>query len=134
MRNKELTKIPLFEKIDFIRKIVFEATKIQDDAVITRMLARLCRKGGGYYRQFSVLNLTNNEIILGELLKTHKISPKTAYKWFLILRSKGDVLERLKNNEISASEAYLLERQRKQYPEQLGKEIKEEIIELIRRM
>jgi len=134
MRNAELVKIPLFEKIEFIRKIVFEATKIQDDALITRMLARLCKKGRGYYRQFSVLKLTNNEMIFGELLKTHNISPQTAYKWFLLLRSKPDIIEKLKNNEISAEKAFLTNRERRQYPKQLGKEIKEEIIELIRRM
>ncbi len=134
MEKDELKKLPLFEKIDFIRKIVFEATKIQDDVVITRMLARVSRRGKGYYRQFSVLKLTNNEIMLEELLKTHKISPRTAYKWFLLLRSKPDVLEKLREGEITAVDAYMTNRERRQYPKQLGREIKEEIIELIRRM
>lgn len=134
MEKEELKKLPLFDKIDFIRKIVFEATKIQDDVVITRMLARTSRRGKGYYRQFSVLKLTNNEIILEEVLKTHKISPRTAYKWFLLLRSKSDVIEKLRDGEITASDAYLTNRERRQYPKRLGKEIKEEIIELIGRM
>jgi len=134
MEGKDLKEIPLFEKIEFIRKVVFEATKIQDDQVITKMLARISRKGRGYYRQFSVLNLTNNEIVMEQLLKTHKLSPHTVYKWFLLLRSKPDVLSKLREGEMTAKDAFLTNRERKQYPKQLGREIKEEIIELIRRM
>ena len=132
MEKKELCKLPLFDKIDFIRKIVFEAMKVEDDAVITRMLSRLSKKGTGYYRHFGVLNLSNNEIILGELLKSHNISPITAYKWFLLLRSKKDVLEKLQNNEISAVKAASLKRDSKNLSSIKGREIIDEINLLIR--
>lgn len=134
MERKLLKKTPLFDKINFVRQIVKEAMNIEDDAVITLMLSRVRRRNNGEGGNIVALNLSNNEIVFEQLLKTYKIRPSTAYGWFLFLRSKNYVLEKLQNSEITTNKALKLNKADRELPKTLGRQILDEINLLVKEM
>lgn len=125
----------VFEKIEWLKQLSAEAIGVSDEAVLRRMLSKLRRKGTAEFRKFGILRLSQQELILDQLLKANEVSPKSAYSWFLLLRAPPEVIESGRKDRLSQNE--MLRRssgvRQKSTPEQeaLGKEILQDIIRLI---
>jgi len=126
----------VFEKIDWLKQLSAEAIGVSDTTILRRMLGRLRRKGSAEFRKYNILKLTQQELILDQLLKAHEVSPKTAYTWFLLLKAPPEVIESGRKDLISQN-AMVRQcvgvRGKSLDPEheKLGQEIIQDIIRLI---
>jgi len=124
----------VFQKVEWLKRLSSEAIGVSDNEVLTHMLSRLRRKGTAEFRKYGVLRLSQNELILDQLLKGNKVSPKTAYIWFLLMRAPKMDLE--SGDEEGLSQNELLRRcagrlRMSPEKEKLGKEIIRDIIKLM---
>lgn len=124
-----------FDKIEWLKQLASEAIGVSDEAVLRRMLGRLRRKGTAEFRKYGILKLSQQELILDQLLRSNEVSPKSAYTWFLLLRAPQEVIENGQKDHISQNEMLRQSAgiRKKSEPEQeaLGKEILADIIRLI---
>ncbi len=126
----------VFEKIEWLKQISSEAIGVSETTVLRRMLSRIRRKGSAEFRKYNILKLTQQELILDQLLKAHEVSPKTAYTWFLLLKAPKEVIESGQKDKLSQNEMLrrcVGVRQKSADPEheKLGQEIIHDIIKLI---
>ncbi len=125
----------VFEKIEWLKQLATDAIGVSDIATLRRMISRLRRKGTAEFKKYGILKFTQQELILDQLLKANEVSPKTAYRWFFLLRAPKEVIESGQQDRISQNE--MLRRYRsvrqKSDPEQdkLGQKIIQDIIKLI---
>ena len=125
----------VFEKIEWLKQLAADAIGVTDFLVLRRMISRLRRKGTAEFRKYGVLKFTQQELVLDQILKANEVSPKTAYRWFFLLKAPKEVIESGQQDRISQNE--MLRRyssvRRKSDPEQdkLGQEIIQDILKLI---
>ena len=132
MKNYLRHNMNVFDKIEWLKRLSKEAIGVSDEATLRRMLSRLRRKGTAEFSKYGFLKLTQQELILDQLLKSNEVSPKAAYKWFLFLRAPKEVIEsglkdRISQNEMLRRSKGLLKKFDPQH-EALGKEIIQDII------
>ncbi len=128
----------LFDKVEWVKQLCADAIGVSEDEVIRKMLGRLRKRGVVQKRKYGLGRFTQQELILDQLLKSNEVSPRTAYRWFCMLKAPKEILEIGKENELSQNE--ILRRSQgvlqKVTPEQqeLGEEIRQEILKLVRLM
>ena len=125
----------VFEKVEWLRKLSTEAIGVSDTRLLRRMIGRIRRKGTAEFRKYGILKMSQQEIILDQLLKSNEVSPKTAYNWFLLLKAPTEVIEsgrkdKLSQNEIARRCVGVLQKSDPEH-EKLGQEILQDIIKLI---
>ena len=94
-------KINFLEKKGFLKSLIFEALRLEDDRRICKMLRHLwgdCRLG---YNKFGDSKLTNEELVLARILSEQKISANSAYRWFRLSNAPKDMLELAMCNKVS---------------------------------
>lgn len=128
----------LFDKVAWVKDISYQAIGVNDQAVLRQMLRHISRKGSGKMVKYGVLKFSQQELILDQLLKSHQVSPRTAYNWFLYIRAPEEVCElgregKISQNEIKKRMATGLRKSDPEH-EKLGKEILLDIIKLVGRM
>lgn len=111
MDMKTLRRMSLFEKVDFVRRLVVEVLGVDNDEVILRMLSRLAHKSG-VLRRYGGFYYTREEQVLGQLLADHGMSSKTVYTWFLLSRSPKNLLEMYRSGEISQNQLLRMKERR----------------------
>lgn len=124
-----------FEKVEWLKRLSAEAIGVSDEVILRRMLSRIKRKGSAEFRKYNILKLTQQEIILDQLLKANEVSPKSAYTWFLLLRAPKEVIESGQKDQLSQRKmlSFCKSVRQKSDPakEKLGQEILQDIIRLI---
>ena len=135
MRKYLRSNMNLFDKVEWLKTLSREAIGVSDEAVLRRMLRRLYHKGSGNLKQYGVLQFSQQELILDQLMKSNEVSPRTAYNWFLYIRVPEEVCDlgrsgKISQNEIKRCSETVL---RKSDPEQdkLGKEILQDIVRVV---
>jgi len=125
----------LQQKVDFLRKLIFDATGINDLVLIRRMIGRLSKYGLPKVNKFGMPMKDETTIIVGTILDQQKVSPKTAYRWLLVLKQPQEILNQINSGEISMNKAILMKREEKRTidpeHEKLGKEILSDMIKLV---
>ncbi len=91
----------LLSKVDFIRHLCNEAIGDTSNEYITKMLGRLRLRGTEYVKKYGEIHYTNHELILDQLLRSNEISPRSAYRWFILLRAPKKLIERVEQGELS---------------------------------
>ena len=124
----------LFDKIEWVKQLSTDAIGISDEAVLRRMLGRLYRKGSGQVKKFGVLQLSQQELILDQLLKSQEVSPRSAYRWFLLAKAPKEVCElgredKITQNEIQRRLRGVLQKSPEQ--DKFSKEIIQDIIKVV---
>jgi len=124
----------LFSKIEWVKQLSTDAIGISDEVVIKRMLGRLYRKGTSQIKKYGILQLSQPELILDQLLKSNEVSPRSAYRWFLLAKAPKEVCELGREDKISQNEIQRrLQGVLQKSPEQdkLSKEIIQDIIKVV---
>ncbi|MDP2749890.1 MAG: hypothetical protein Q8O89_03600 [Nanoarchaeota archaeon] len=123
------------EKKNLVNRLVFESVKIDSDIKIRKMLRHLWSQSDLSFKKYGQTKLTEQEIIVGHILREHKISAKTAYAWFNFSNAPKEILELAETNKITFNQAKLMIRgvKRKDNAElkQLGKELLEDVIKTL---
>ena len=125
-----------FEKLEWLKQLAADAIGVSDMVVLRRMISRLRRKGTAEFRKYGVLKLTQQELVLDQILRANEVSPKTAYTWFLLLKAPKEVVEsgqqdRLSQNEMLRRCRSVRQKSASPEHEKLGQEIIQDIIKLI---
>lgn len=128
----------LFDKVEWVKKLSSEAIGVSDEVILKKMLRRLCDKGRVSTKKYGVARFSQQELLLGQLLKDQEVSPRSAYRWFRLLKVSENVRQLGENCQISQNEIARLSRNErlKSDPEheKLGKEILRDIIKLVEAM
>ena len=128
----------LFDKVEWVKQLASEAIGISDETVLKRMLRHLWSKGNVRTNKYSVLRFSQQEIILDQLLKSNEVSPRSAYRWFSLVKAPEEVCElgregKISQNEIQRRASGLLRKSDPEH-EKLGKEILQNIIRIVEMM
>ncbi|MEM4264105.1 MAG: hypothetical protein QW666_04415 [Candidatus Woesearchaeota archaeon] len=127
-----------FDKVEWVKQLASEAIGVSDEAIIRRMLGHLRRKGTCKFNKYGVLQFSQKELVLDQLLKSNEVSPRSAYRWFLLLKAPEEVRELGQDNKISQNEMWRRAQGvlQNSSPEQekLGKEILQDIIKIVEMM
>ena len=125
----------LQQKIDFIKQLINDSIGINDLFLIKKMIGRLSRYNTPRVNKYNISRLNQNEDVVRQILDEQEISPKSAYRWFLLLEQPKDVIDLVHSGQISINEAIRRSQKIKREidPEhtKLGKEIIEEIRKLV---
>ena len=118
-----------------MKRLVFEAVKIDSDIKIRKMLRHLWGPSDLAFKKYGQAKLTEQEVIVGHLLREHKISPRTAYTWFNLSNAPKEILELVETNKITFNKAQKMIRGVKMKDNreltQLGKEILEDVVKVV---
>jgi hypothetical protein len=138
MKKYLRNNMTLFDKVEWLKRLSSEAIGVSDEALLRGMLRRLSRKGSGSINKYGVLRFSQQELVLDQLLKSSEVSPRSAYRWFSLLKAPIEAHElgrcgKLSQNQIEKQYSKVL---RKSDPEQdkLGKEILQDIIKVVEGM
>ena len=128
----------LFDKVEWVKKLASEAIGVSDEAVLKKMLRHLWHKGSVGTKKYGVLRFSQQEIILDQLLKSNEVSPRSAYRWFSLIKVPEEVCElgregKISQNEIQRRASGLLRKSDPEH-EKLGKEILQDIIKIVEMM
>ena len=125
----------LQQKIDFLRKLIYDATGIDDLVLIKKMVNRLSRYGLPEVSKYSFSRLSEQEKIVRQILEVNEISPKSAYKWLLLLGQPQSLIDLVNSGNISMNEmtrrCTKIKREIDPEHEKLGKEIIDDITKLV---
>lgn len=132
MDRKTLRRLSLFEKTEFVRKLVVEILGVDNDERILRMLARLAHKSGRI-KLYGKFIPTREEEVLEQVLTSNQISSKTAYMWFLLGRSPKTLLELYRKGELSQNQLIRM-KERSPISRPRDKALANEILAEIRRL
>ena len=125
----------MFDKVEWVKQLCSEAVGISDEAVIKKMLGRISRKGMCKLNKFGMLKFSQKELVLDQLLKSNEVSPRSAYRWFLLLKVPKEVRELGQENRISQNEivrrSFNVRQKSDPAKEKLDKEILQDIVKLV---
>lgn len=138
MKQPIRRKENFLDKKYFVKSLIFKAVGIENDVRIRKMLRHLCSYDGMAFNKYGERKLTNEEMIVAQILKQNQLSPRTVYRWFCLVKAPKETLELVKNNQISMNELVKLSRnlRKRKDPEleKLGKEIIQDIIKVVEAM
>ena len=128
----------LFDKVEWVKQLASEALGVSDEAILKKMLRHLWCKGSIRAAKYGVLRFSQQEIILDQLLKSNEVSPRSAYRWFSLIKAPEEVCElgregKISQNEIQRRASGLLRKSDPEH-EKLGKEILQDIIRIVEMM
>ena len=128
----------LFDKVEWVKQLASEAIGVSDVIVLKRMLRHLWSKGSVRTSKYGVLRFSQQEILLDQLLKSNEVSPRSAYRWFSLVKAPEEICElgrdgKISQNEIQRRASGLLRKSDPEH-EKLGKEILQNIIRIVEMM
>ena len=133
----EQDKQNFLDKKEFLKSLIYEALRLDNEVRIRKIVRRLCEKDSTRVSLYRNCDLSSDELVVDHILKQCKISPRTAYRWFSLSRAPKEVLELVQNGKISMNEAQrLCAKVKKNDPEteKLGWEIMEKVAKITRGM
>jgi len=135
MKKYLRSNMNLFDKVEWLKTLSREAIGVSDEDVLRRILRRLYCKGSGDIKRYGVLQFSQQELILDQLLKSNEVSPRSAYRWFSLLKAPKDVCElgrsgKITQNEMEQRSSALLRKSDPEH-EKLGKEIIQDITKVV---
>jgi len=124
------------EKKEFLKSRIFDALRIDKDIKICKMLRHIWAVGGLGFNIYRVTKLSEEEIIVAQILKECKISPRTGYRWFTLSRAPKETLENCLTQNISMNKFRkmwkgLKGRNIDEEKEKLGKELISDICSVV---
>ena len=101
MINLRDGKANFLEKKYFLKTLIFEALRLEDEIKIHKMLRHLWSDRRLGYNKFGEPKLTSEELVLAQILEKQKISAFTAYRWFRLSKAPKSMLDLITCGKIS---------------------------------
>jgi hypothetical protein len=94
-------KANFLEKKYFLKTLIFEALRLEDETKMCKMMRHLRNDYKLGYNNFGEPKLTSEELVLAQILEKQKISAVTAYKWFRLSKAPKSMLDLVTCGKIS---------------------------------